>query len=186
MWRIASLLALLVLELSFPFFHLKPACAQANRSGPVVVLEATETIYGLHSKSVQLLVRISGDGKVEREEWDGKSYKRRVKSVSVEQVSSIKKNLYLADKDTFHARMGPYNTYTDTSSEVRVRVFTSNGSLTFTVINPWPCELLSCSFGRSKPLPKDVKAIICEVGSLRTQLAGEPVYRMCKPNESPK
>jgi hypothetical protein len=62
-------------------------------------------------------------------------------------------------------RMGPYHIYTDTSVELRIRLTNAQGVLAFTAVNPWSCGTGS-GFTR-KPLPKDVKTVVCEIDRLR-------------------
>lgn len=159
--------------------------AQTNNS-KALILESTNNIHGIGGKDTQLLVRLKQDGTAEWEESvpqkpHGWKYRRKVSSVSPEQVTSIRNRLAALNMDSFRAKMGPYNTYTDTSVELQVRMLTSKGSVTFSVLNPWLCALPSCSMGKSKPIPEDVKVVICEVQKLRAQLAGEAVDPMCKP-----
>jgi hypothetical protein len=167
---------------------LKPpvnAVAQTNGSNSVLILESTNNIYGMGGKDSQLLVRLKQDGTVE---WDepvlqkplGREYKLRVASIPREQVTSISKRIAALNKVSFPAKMGPYRSYTDTSVELQVRILTSSGSVAFSVLNPWLCTLPSCSMGKSKPIPEDVKVVICEVSKLRAQLAGEPTDPICK------
>jgi len=179
-------LFLIVLGVCFVLSSPADIAAQTNNSKPVLILESTSNIYGIGGKDTQLLVRLKQDGTVEWEESVrqkplGRTYQRKVSSISREQVTSISDRLAVLNKDSFRAKMGPYNSYTDTSVELQVRMRTSNGSVVFSVLNPWLCTLPSCSMGKSKPIPEDVKAVICEVQKLRTQLASEAVDPMCKP-----
>jgi hypothetical protein len=184
-----SRLLLLALRACFLLGLLESADAQTNSSQQILVLESTNTIfYGDGHKDVQLLVRLTQNGKVQWEEpvWQkqlGLSYKRRVASISPEQVGAIKERLDRIGRNSFHTKIGPYNTYTDTSVELRLRVHTSAGSLAFTVINPWPRDP-PYSSSKTKPLPTDVRAVICEASRLRAQLAGEPVPPMCESQKS--
>jgi hypothetical protein len=159
--------------------------AQTNSPNGVLILESTNNIYGMGGKDSQLLIRLKQDGTVE---WDepvlqkprGRGYKLRVASIPREETTSISNRLAGLTKDSFPAKMGPYGSYTDTWVELQIRIRTSSGIVAFSVLNPWLCRLPSCSMGKSKPIPVDVKAIICEVSKLRAQLAGEPFDPMCK------
>ena len=171
------------------FLLIAPAnvVAQSNNSQPILILESVNTIYGIGGKQVELLVRLKQDGTVEWDEpvWQkqgGWTYSRKAASIPPDQVTAISKRLVVVlNKDSLRTRMGPYNSYTDTSVELQMRILTSAGSVAFLVVNPWPCGLPSCSMGKSKPLPEDVKAGICEASRLRAQLSGDPVDPMCKP-----
>jgi hypothetical protein len=170
------------------FLLIAPAhvVAQSNNSQPILILESVNTIYGIGGKQVELFVRLKQDGTVEWDEpvWQkqgGWTYSRKAASIPPEQLTAIGKRLAVLNKDSFRIKMGPYNTYTDTSVELQMRILTSAGSVAFLVVNPWPCELPSCSMGKSKPIPEDVKAAVCEANKLRVQLAGGPVDPMCKP-----
>jgi hypothetical protein len=180
-----SRLLLFALGAFFLLGLLKSADAQTNSSQQILVLECTKTIFsGNGHKDVQLLVRLTQNGKVQWEEpvWQkqlGLSYKRRVAWISPEQVGAIKERIDRIDRNSFHTKIGPYNSYTDTSVELRLRVHTSAASLAFTVINPWPHDP-PYSSSKIKPLPTDVRAVICEASRLRAQLAGEPVPLMCE------
>jgi len=177
----------LPLAIGVCFLLIAPAnvVAQSNNSQPILILESVNTIHGIGGKQVELFVRLKQDGTVE---WDkpvwqkqgGWTYSRKAASIPPDQVTAISKRLAVLNKDSFRTRMGPYNSYTDTSVELQMRILTSAGSVAFLVINPWPCGLPSCSMGKSKPLPEDVKAGICEASKLRAQLSGDPVDPMCK------
>ena len=160
--------------------------AHGNNSQPIFILESVNTIYGIGRKQVELLVRLKQDGTVEWDEpvWQkqgGWTYSRKSASIPPEQVVAISKRLAVLSKDSFQTKMGPYNSYTDTSVELQMRILISAGSVAFLVVNPWPCALPSCSMGKSKPIPRDVKASVCEANRLRAQLAGDTVDPMCKP-----
>ena len=175
----------LVLGVCFPLSLPADVAAQTNISEPVLVLESTNVIYGIGGKDTQLLVRLKQNGTVEweepvRQKSRGWTYKRKTASISSQQVTSISKRLAVLNKDSFRSKMGPYNSYTDTAVELHLRILTSQGSVAFSVSNPWLCTLPSCSMGKSKPIPEEVKSVICEVQKLRAQLASESVDPMCK------
>jgi hypothetical protein len=179
-------LFLIIVGVCYAFGSLANIAGQTNNSKPVLILESTNNIYGIGGKDTQLLVRLKQNGTVEWEEsvWQkprGRTYQRKTSSISSEQVTSISNRLAVLSKDSFQAKMGPYNSYTDTSVELQIRMLTPTGSVAFSVLNPWLCTLPSCSIGKSKPIPEDVKAVICEAQKLRAQLAGEAVDPMCKP-----
>jgi hypothetical protein len=178
-------LSLIVLGVCIALSSHADFSAQTNNSKSALLLESINNIYGIGGKDTQLLVRLKQDGTVEWEEsvWQkplGRTYQRKISPISPEQVISIGNRLAVLNKDSFRAKMGPYNSYTDTSVELKVRMLTSKGIVAFSVFNPWLCTLPSCSMGKTKPIPEDVKAVICEVQKLRARLAGEAVDPMCK------
>ena len=166
--------------LCFPVFgqvRTDSAPHQANRG---VILSATNTILGVSGKNVQLFVSLTEDGKVEWDQFVNNSVKRRSTVISVEQLSAIKRDLGVIKTGPFRAVMGPYNTYTDTSVELRIRMMGANGRFTFTVVNPWKCDLPSCSQAKTRTMPAEVQAVLCEVGKLRSTVAEELNYQICE------
>jgi hypothetical protein len=157
-----------------------PINPQSQVSSPTVVLEATNTIHGIGGyQNTRLLVRLTDDGKLEWDKWVGNAWESQVGSLTTERVSAIKRSLDAIDGSRMHDKMGPYHIYTDTSVELRVRLTTSQGLLAFTVMNPWSCETRSCLTG--KPLPKDVKTVVCGINRVRAQVVSdEPIDPMCK------
>jgi hypothetical protein len=132
---------------------------QSQVSSPTVVVEATDTIHGIGGyQNTRLLVRLWDDGKLEWDNWVGNAWKSQIGSVTIERVSAIKRSLDAIDGSRMRGKMGPYHIYTDTSVELRVRLTTSQGVLAFTLINPWSCELPSCS--TRMPLSKDLKTVV--------------------------
>jgi hypothetical protein len=159
---------------------------QSPASGPDVVLEVTNVLSGHHYTDKKLLLRIEKNGRVE---WDagqrvGDSYERRATTMTLAQVQSVQQRLDAIDKSGMLPKMGPYNTYTDTSMELRIRITSPDGEHGFRVINPRPCGLPSCSMGKATPLPKEVKLMVCEVYKLRAQVADEPIEKMCDPGHA--
>jgi len=152
---------------------------QSRVPAPIVVLEATETVHGIGGyQDGQMLVRLTNDGKVEWDKWVGKAWERQISSVTAERVSGIKRRLDAIDKSGVRAEMGPYYSYVDTSVELRIRITTSQGELSFSVMNPWSCDLPTCL--SRKPLPTDVKTVVCEISALQAQVADTSVDQMCK------
>lgn len=151
--------------------------AQSRVSPPIVVLEAINTIHGIGGHNdVQMLVRLTDDGKVQWDKWVGRAWKRQTSSLSAERMSEIKRSLDAIDQGGLRANLGPYNVYTDTETELRIRMSTSRGELTLSVLNPW----LSGESVEGKPMPKNVKAIVCEISRLRARVAKEPIDRLCQ------
>lgn len=149
--------------------------AQSRVSPPVVVLEAISTIHGIGGHNdVQMLVRLTDDGKVEWDKWVGKTLKRQSSSLTNERMSEVKRSLDAIDQSGLHPNMGPYYVYVDTETELRIRMATSRGELTFSVLNPWSEGLVN------KPMPKNVKAVVCEISRLSARVAKEPIDHLCE------
>jgi hypothetical protein len=119
------------------------------------------------------LLRLSNDGKVEWEtaQWQ-KPNELHSTRISPERVSAITQRLAGIDPKAIQAEMGPYNRYLDTGVELFIRVDTPKWKREFTVLNPW-------SDWRLKPLPTELKAVICEISRLQVEVAAEPVQPMC-------
>ena len=149
--------------------------AQSRVPRPIVVLEAIDTVRGIGGyKNDELLVRLTGDGKVQWDKWVGRAWKRQTSSLSAERMSETERSLDAIDHSGLRASMGPYYVYTDTETELRIRMATSRGELTFSVLNPWS------GLSTRKPMPKNVKTIVCEISRLRAQVAKEPIdHHLC-------
>jgi hypothetical protein len=153
---------------------------QPQASSPIVVLEATSTVHANNAYRDQfLLVRLTDDGKVE---WDKpvvpRGSERQTGSVSAEQVSEIKRTLDAIHGSSLHGSMGPYGIYEDASEELQIKMTTKKGAVTFSVINPW---VSSDESRHHKRMPKDVRAVVCEIDRLHAQVADVPVKEVCKP-----
>ena len=98
---------------------------------------------------------------------------RQTTTITSEEVTSIQQALDATDKRRLREKMGPYYGNTDIGGKLRLRIGSPNGVFQFSVINPWGERKI-------KPLPKDVKLIICEASTLRSKIAKEPVDKMCK------
>jgi len=161
-------------------FCVTPINSQPQVPSPTVVLEATNTIDGIGGyQNTSLLVRLTDDGKLTWDKWVGNAWESQVGSLTTEGISAIKRSLDAIDGSRMRDKMGPYHTYTDTSVELRVRLTTSQGVFAFTVMNPWSCETPSCL--TRKPLPKDVRTVVCAINRLRVEVVpDEPIDPMCK------
>ena len=150
--------------------------AQSGVSSPIVILEATSTMHGIGGyENKLLLVRLTDDGKVEWDKLVGSQVsERETSSVSAEVVSNIERALKNVDESLFRGKMGPYYVYVDTSIELQVRMTASSGQVTFLVTNPWSPGIVR------KPMPNDVKTVVCEISRLHAQVANTPVNQMCK------
>src|ERR1700722_20021937 len=129
-------LSLIVLGMCIALSFCANIAAQTNNSDAALLLESTNNTYGIGGKDTHLLVRLKQDGTVEwdesvRQKARGGAYKRKISSISAEQVTSIGNRLAVLNKDSFRAKMGPYNSYTDTSVELQMRMLTSKGSVAF-------------------------------------------------------
>jgi hypothetical protein len=157
-------------------------CPQSGVSAPAVVLEATNTKHGIGGYENKLLVvRLTDDGKVEWDEPVGLHVSvRQTSSVSAEVLSNIVRTLKAVDQSLFRGRLGPYYVYIDSSDELQVRVAAGPRDLTFLVINPWPSVFVR------KPMPPDVKTLVCEIDKLHAQVTNTAVDQMCKVTDTPR
>jgi hypothetical protein len=155
--------------------------AQSEASAPIVVLDATCITRGVGGHKIQyLLARLTDDGKVEWDKYVGNAWERQTSSVTAERLSEIQRTLGSIDKSLFHGAMGPYNVYIDTSVELQVHMAARQEEVTFSLMNPWPPSEMPSR----KPMPKDVKAVVCEIDKLYAQVASVPIIRMCRANKS--
>ena len=162
---------LVALYFFFPF--LMHSLAQSKVPIPRVVLEATNEIHWPETSFDELFVRLTNDGKVEWDERVGfQKPVRQTTTITSEQVTAIQQALNATDKRGLYEKMGPYYRNTDIWGELRLRVGSPNGVFQFSVINPWGMQKI-------KPLPKEVKSIVCEVSTLRSKIAKEPLDKMC-------
>ena len=154
--------------------------AQSQPSSPIVVLEATNTLHANNNYQSQwLLVRLTDDGKVEWDKYVGNAWERKTSSVSAEQVAEVERTLNAIDKNIVHGRMGPYRIYVDTSDELQIHMTVRQAEVTFSVMNPWmPGALPS-----RKPMPKDVKAVVCVIDRLHAEVANVSVNELCKASQ---
>ena len=148
--------------------------AQQPTSPAAVVIEATSTMHFIKNYTDRRLwVRLTKDGKVEWEEsLQGKPYELHSAQVSPKQLVTVEQDLNSVDWGKVHGRMGPYNAYIDTSVEVRINALTTGGNRQFSVVNPWPGSPV-------KPMPPELKRILCELDDLHAQATGEPPHKMC-------
>jgi hypothetical protein len=164
----------MLVALYFFFAFLMHSLAQSRVPLPKVVLEATNEIHSNGSSYDELFVRLANDGKVE---WDARvgdqKDVRQTTTITSEEVTSIQQALDATDKRRLHEKMGPYYGNTDISGELRLRIGSPNGVFQFSVFNPWGERKI-------KPLPKEVKSIVCEASTLRSKIAKEPLDKMCE------
>jgi hypothetical protein len=154
---------------------------QSQDSTPTVVIEATSIMHGIGGyEKEHLLSRLTDDGKVEWDKYVGSKWERQTSSVTSERVSEIQRTLDSVDESLFHGTMGPYYIYVDTSTELKIRMTAKQRDVSFSVQNPWPPGIIPSH----KPMPKDVKAVVCEIDRLQAQVANLPISEMCKPRDS--
>ena len=157
--------------------------AQPHVTSSGVVFEATNELTQFNGRTARLLVRLTDDGKVE---WD--KYVRRnvwepqTSSISAERLSEIRRTLNSIDTSQLHGVMGPYHIYVDTSVELQIHMAARQGEVTFSVRNPWSPSVIPTR----KLMPKEVRAVVCEIDGLHAQVAGDPVDQMCKESTSPR
>jgi hypothetical protein len=149
--------------------------AQSQVSAPIVVLEANGITRGLAGEMQYLVVRLTDDGKVKWDKYVGDAWERQTSSVTAERVSAIQRTLDSIDKSVVHGTMGPYYVYTDTQVTLEIHMTARQGEVTFSVMNPWQSGMPG-----PEPMPKDVKAVVCEIDRLHAQVANVPVSKMCK------
>jgi hypothetical protein len=139
-----------------------------------VVVEATSTMRGIGNYVDQRLwVRLTKDGKMEWEEPVlGKPNELHSAQVSPKQLGAIEQDLNSIDWGKVHGQMGPYNIYIDTSVEVRIHAATTAGDRQVAIVNPWPGS-------HQKPLPIELKRILCQLDALHAQATGQPTQKMC-------
>lgn len=144
-----------------------------------LLVEAINVIHGVGGTNEQILGRLTENGKLAWENQELTAKDVRVVTLSEEQLASVKRHIDGIDWSKVSEKMGPYNTYTDSSVELRFRVAAPGGERRFSIINPWPCDLPSCSLGPKKPLPAEVKEIVCEIDRLHAQATNSKPDGMC-------
>jgi hypothetical protein len=168
-----ALLALTCVNLFFAM----ASDAQSQRSSPVVVLEATNTIHANNNYQKQwLFIRLTNDGNVEWDKAVGNAWERQTSIVSAERVAEIEQTLAAIDKNILHGKMGPYYIEEDASVELQIHMTVSQAEVKFSVINPW----LPSALPRHKPMPKNVRAVVCEIDRLHSDVANISVNELCK------
>lgn len=150
------------------------ADAQKRVSSPQILMEATNTLFGLGGHREQhLLVRLTTDGAVEWDGWADGKCKRQTGSISRQRVTEIERALKQVDTKSLHGTLGPYYVYVDTMTQLAIRVHVGGQDLTFTVENPW------VGLPGGKSMPRDVRVVVCEVDKLYRQTAKEPTAGPC-------
>jgi hypothetical protein len=153
---------------------------------PDLVVEATSVLHGIYSANL-LFIRLTSDGKVEWDEYlSWNKTKRNSAMISPEELSPIQQRLDAIDKSAIKPQMGPYATYTDTVVELNIGLATPNGVVRFVVINPWTSDLPPLRDSRVKPMPAEIKSVVCEIWNLHAKFIkteGEP---LCKSSQDSK
>jgi len=126
-----------------------PRAAQDQQT----ILTVTDAIRSL-STTEFLFIQLKSGGQAEWENFDDGGKRQHNSSVlAAEELASIVRRLNSIDISNLPGKLGPYNTYTDTSAELKIQISTPKGDRTFSLINPWPCSLPSCSLGRKRQCP---------------------------------
>ncbi len=133
---------------------------------------------GMGGAQKELFVRLKKDGTVEWETMEERGAKLHASKVDAQEVLAIEQRLDEIDQHAILPRMGAYNVYIDTSVELRIRIVTSKWNRRFSVSNPWPGL-------PPKPLPQEVKVVLCEMSELRSQVANEAAVPLCTERAAP-
>jgi hypothetical protein len=128
-----------------------------------------------------LFIKLAEDGTATWEEnVTATSHRRHVSKISKEDTAAIAQRLSAIQAHGIEARMGPYDTYTDTSVELRITALQMERITRFTVWNPTGCQGPNCiPGGLKKPVPENVRSIVCESVSLRIRMTSEPTSQFC-------
>jgi hypothetical protein len=148
-------------------------------SKPHLLLECTH--YYNQRQHGTLMLRLMSDGHVEWEDWTDRreALNRHTANISDDQLAKIKARLNAIDNKEISKQWGPFNQYIDSSATLQIIVSTTKWKRKLMVINPWPCHVPSCSLFPSKPLPNNVKEVLCEAETLRSQVANEANDPQC-------
>jgi hypothetical protein len=163
---------------------LAPSLTSQSQTASPVLIEATSVLsHNLGYCEKHLVLRLYSDGKVEWEDAGTmRDCKQSVKDkgsglhstrISVEQVAAMRHSIDNLDLESVSGKLGPYNRYVDTSIEFFVNVSTQSGTRKFSVANPWTRYPV-------KPLPEDLKVLICEISMVRSRVADEAINPPCK------
>jgi hypothetical protein len=149
-------------------------CAQKQTLPSAVVIEATSTQRAIKNYvDRRLWVRLRKDGTLEWEESaQGKQNELHSTRISPSQLATVEQDIRSIDWSKVQGRMGPYNAYIDTSYELQIRVATSGVEREFALLNPWPGIV-------EKPLPADLKELLCELDVLHARASGEGIHQIC-------
>lgn len=133
-----------------------------------IVIEVEEELSwaggGQTSDDKDLYIRLRRNGDVE---WNQRrTTNLRSAKIPVEQVAEIVARIDSIDPKKIQSNMGPYNVYVDTGVDLHFHVMTSKWNRRFSVGNPWSGLTL-------KPIPEQLKTLLCVVVDLRAQVAGE-------------
>lgn len=163
------------------------SCRPAVPPKPSVVLEATDTVYGIGNYvGVTLLARLWTDGTIEWEENVGLTARKKLTTkISREDVTSIQKRLASIDLSMLQKKMGPYATYVDTGVELKIHIVTPKGVADATLANPWRSTLQQYKIGSEQQMPAGVKNLVCEVSRLRGRLTQDPIDPVCETPAAP-
>lgn len=137
------------------------------------LLRVMEVYSGIGGVEKHLWLQVGKNGMLEWEEHEqsGENISHS-STVSAAQLSHLEEILSSLNWKEFRGHMGPYNVYKDTGVDLQFVIRKSNGDRRFSVGNPWPG-------GQIRPLPIQLKRLICELESIRSQAEGRPQGRWC-------
>jgi hypothetical protein len=125
------------LLLSLILYTATIADTQQTSSHSAVLIEARIVDTGNRYRHRQLWVRLKSDGNLEWEESvAGKENTLRSRQVDQKEIEQLERILNEIDWKQLHGKMGPFNIYLDTASEIRISV--RRGRHIFSLVNPWP------------------------------------------------
>jgi hypothetical protein len=180
--RISSLRpALALIALAFYGCGAGHNYSAAKPAQPPIILQAREVIHGIGGiQSDGLMIKLTNDGKAEWEKYIGRGRNKkqtRTGTISADEVGAIKQRLDVLDKSVLKPQMGPYAASVDTWNEVSVQLVSEGKIVNVSISNPWAAD--SPFQRKDGPMPKEVRAIICEIDKLRVELAFEQPRIVC-------
>ena len=170
--RAVSALVCAIGALQVVSLDLIPAHAQKNnKDTPIVTV--VDVMSGIGGVEKHLWLQVEKDGTLEWEdrEQSGRNMPHSSK-VPASQFAHLQEVLASTDWKEFRRRMGPYNVYKDTGVDLQFVISTRNGERRFSVGNPWPGSQI-------KPLPLQLKRVICVLESIRLQAEGKSQNNWC-------
>ncbi|HEV3218584.1 MAG TPA: hypothetical protein VGZ48_02345 [Candidatus Acidoferrales bacterium] len=185
------LVAFALVGLAFGPARSNQSQAPPTSEAPTIVIEASWTNSGIggYEKSA-LLVRVFSDKTIQYDKvgtanslMAGTANTLITVSMSDDQLSSLQQRLRAIDKSEIKERMGPYNQYVDTWQEFQIQLVSKGSAFHFSVTNPWPCP--GCTSRKLKPLPEEIRRILCESSKLRSLASHEPIDPNCDSKDSP-
>jgi len=145
---------------------------------PKILLEATNTIEGFHWRDQTLFLRLFSDGRIQWEEQTSKAKVLRTAKIEAPEMAAFVDSARKAASE-LPAKLGPYNTYTDTVVYFRIRISTPGLDKSIKVVNPWLCTLPSCSLGKKSPMPVALSTLLCEIETMHNRVAQDKQHLAC-------